>query len=427
MFRNRRIEKLLKILIIFVFAFFVILICMLRQQSDTENDNTIERIPRQNESEVETALSTASKSLKKLIKCKNKIQKAENISSGKFFIFKNYKIASKHFDCYDSITYVTHSDFTFLNNVVPLLQKWNGPLSLAIYAPGSDFTAALEGIFYLQNCHKRSYLVKKFTTFHLFFDESLLNVSQINHMPMKCSESKKYLEISQRQTFRTKNKLSYPINTARNLARSASITHFVLVSDIELYPNPQFINEFLEMIFNNENLINHKNVFVLPVFEIVQNQELPNTKYELQQLYLDNKIHWFHKQICLSCHLIPFHELWLIHTKQQMQIHSSVKRQAPFSNWEPIFVGTNADPWYDERLSWEGKSDKMTQAYIMCVLDYNFNVLSNGFLIHKPGIKTVAESARPELEDLNHKIIKEIILPEIRFLYGENENCEMYT
>jgi hypothetical protein len=29
--------------------------------------------------------------------------------------------------------------------------------------------------------------------------------------------------------------------------------------------------------------------------------------------------------------------------------------------WEPIFIGTNLDPFYDERLTWEGRRDKMTQ------------------------------------------------------------------
>lgn len=37
------------------------------------------------------------------------------------------------------------------------------------------------------------------------------------------------------------------------------------------------------------------------------------------------------------------------------------KRKGKFSDWEPIFIGTNNEPYYDERLSWEGKNDKMTQ------------------------------------------------------------------
>lgn len=37
------------------------------------------------------------------------------------------------------------------------------------------------------------------------------------------------------------------------------------------------------------------------------------------------------------------------------------KRNGYFVHWEPIYIGTHSDPHYDERLSWEGKSDKMTQ------------------------------------------------------------------
>lgn len=85
------------------------------------------------------------------------------------------------------------------------------------------------------------------------------------------------------------------------------------------------------------------------------------------------------------------------------------------------------DPHYDERLSWEGKSDKMTQAYIMCLLDYDFNVLSNAFLVHKPGIKTVKEASRRALEDINRDLIMKKILPEIKKTYGDRKGCKMFS
>ena len=52
------------------------------------------------------------------------------------------------------------------------------------------------------------------------------------------------------------------------------------------------------------------------------------------------------------------------------------------------------DPHYDERLSWEGKSDKMTQGYALCVLDYEFQILDNAFLVHKPGIKVLKKDPK---------------------------------
>ncbi len=45
----------------------------------------------------------------------------------------------------------------------------------------------------------------------------------------------------------------------------------------------------------------------------------------------------------------------------EMQTFHIAKRLGSQSKWEPIFIGTNDDPLYDEELHWEGRSDKMTQ------------------------------------------------------------------
>lgn len=44
-----------------------------------------------------------------------------------------------------------------------------------------------------------------------------------------------------------------------------------------------------------------------------------------------------------------------------MEVFYVGKREGKFSHWEPIFIGTHSDAYYDDRLSWEGKKDKMTQ------------------------------------------------------------------
>ena len=45
----------------------------------------------------------------------------------------------------------------------------------------------------------------------------------------------------------------------------------------------------------------------------------------------------------------------------KLNIFHIAKRTPPYSHWEPIYIGTHSDPYYDERLTWEGRSDKMTQ------------------------------------------------------------------
>ena len=46
------------------------------------------------------------------------------------------------------------------------------------------------------------------------------------------------------------------------------------------------------------------------------------------------------------------------------------KRSGKFIHWEPIFIGTKSDPLYDERLSWDGRSDKMSQVQEHTELKY---------------------------------------------------------
>ena len=97
----------------------------------------------------------------------------------------------------------------------------------------------------------------------------------------------------------------------------------------------------------------------------------------------------FHKAVCSQCHRIPHSKEWLEEKpKEGMEVTYVAKRIKPFQHWEPIYIGTNEEPLYDERLSWEGRSDKMVQGYKLCALDYEFHILNNAFLIHRPGIKT---------------------------------------
>ena len=43
-------------------------------------------------------------------------------------------------------------------------------------------------------------------------------------------------------------------------------------------------------------------------------------------------------------------------------------RSGALRHWEPIFIGTNKDPTYDERLSWEGRADKMVMRMMMMTM-----------------------------------------------------------
>ena len=87
-------------------------------------------------------------------------------------------------------------------------------------------------------------------------------------------------------TYKKKLKLDYPVNIARNVARATAGTHFVFPSDIELYPSPNLIRDFLAMIRRNGPLLQKPTprVFVSAIFEIANMHSLPNNKSHLVEL-----------------------------------------------------------------------------------------------------------------------------------------------
>lgn len=160
----------------------------------------------------------------------------------------------------------------------------------------------------------------------------------------------------------------YPINVARNLARKSSQTHFVLASDIELYPTPDFIAKFLGMVVRMRDLFENDQpkIFVLPVFEIPHNETVPDSKSELQDMYARKKAFWFHYKLCKPCHAIPQSEKWIASKEgEKLGVFATVKRKEQFRVWEAFYVGTNREPWFDERLIWEGQRNKMTQVRLI--------------------------------------------------------------
>lgn len=122
-----------------------------------------------------------------------------------------------------------------------------------------------------------------------------------------------YANVSAGQLYKTQKKLLYPVNVGRNIARDAAQTHFILASDIELYPTPGLAKKFLEMIARNDAPLQRKNprVFPLSLFEVDSALQVPRDKTELQELLKAGKAIPFHKRVCSSCHGVPKSKEWM--------------------------------------------------------------------------------------------------------------------
>lgn len=164
------------------------------------------------------------------------------------------------------------------------------------------------------------------------------------------------------QSYKSMHGLVFPINMARNIAKEESQTHFVFVSDIELFPTPNFIQQFLEMIQKNVSTHNSdvRQVFVLPVFEVMEDQKIPPNKSELQRMYQKKTAQLFHQKLCMACHRIPEFKNWIkMNETKSLGFFHRTKRVEKVKNWEPFFVGSRDILNFDERFSWEGQDNKM--------------------------------------------------------------------
>ncbi|KAH8376663.1 hypothetical protein KR093_000657 [Drosophila rubida] len=371
--------------------------------------------------------------VRSLLNCYDHDYNQQTLQRGDFWVLQNY-VRAEHGElkCHESITYTTHADYTFLDNLVPLLERWNAPISIAMHAPGTDFQPTLDSIKYLRDCVPGNQLVRTFATFHIYFGtkhipKTVPKAQDALKAGYNCSLPAPYFNVSSGHLYKAQKKLLYPVNVGRNIARDSALTHFILASDIELYPNPGLVKKFLEMIARNEQYLRRKapRVFPLSIFEVDENSPVPHDKTELQEFLRSGKAIPFHKRVCASCHGVPKSKEWMAANEtDELSVFHIGKRTGYYVHWEPIYIGTHADPHYDERLSWEGKSDKMTQGYSLCVLDYEFHILDNAFLVHKPGIKVLKkDNRRAMLAGKTNQLIRKIIYPELKIMYGMRKGC----
>ncbi|XP_055853699.1 beta-1,4-glucuronyltransferase 1-like [Episyrphus balteatus] len=379
-------------------------------------------------------MSNKSKKLKLILRCIDRPFKLEKIQDGSFWILKNY-IRADHaeLNCAESITYTTHGDLTFLDNLKTLMPRWSAPVSFALYAPGTDFNKTLESIQYVRNCLKESDLIQYYVTFHIYFPKEhmpkivpLTETDALN-WPYDCNLPPPYENINRTTMYKQSHNLSYPINVGRNIARKASLTHFILASDIELYPNPGFVDSFLEMVVRNSSVLSgdKPRVFPLATFEIDKRAIMPETKTQLQELLRNKTAIPFHKKVCSTCHNIPNMTDWMSASEtDQLNVFIVGQRRSKQVIWEPFYVSDNYEPFFDERVTWEGQKNKRIQGYAMCLLDYEYHVLNNAFLIHSPGIKVFKRDlVREKHVAVMNALIRKEIIPQYKILYGNRKGC----
>nr|XP_018917624.1 PREDICTED: beta-1,4-glucuronyltransferase 1-like [Bemisia tabaci] len=323
----------------------------------------------------------------------------------------------------DRVTLCSHVTPEFAAHVAELVTRWEGPLSIAAFVPDRDAADLVCAFRTLCRCLEDMSRV----SLHLVFPKDA---------PPKfapCGRRDGCLLRRQGLTFRARNKMTYPVNVARNAARFGAFTRFILVSDVELYPSGGLESGFVRWITKLGSWELGRVAFVVPVFEVDERSPVPGTKSRLLALHQEERAVYFHKWICAHCQKFPGIEKWLKRPDAGYGVVQALlisKREYPFHRWEPIFIGTHADPLYSESLTWEGRQDKMTQMHLMCLMSYRFVILDGAFLTHSPGIKRKFESGierrlKLQYEHQNYLQYNRIVKDASKE-YGVNEKCRIH-
>ncbi|XP_070065374.1 beta-1,4-glucuronyltransferase 1 [Drosophila virilis] len=349
--------------------------------------------------------------LRMAINCTDRDIVYEKKVHSNYWVLVNY-VPAEHgsLRCSVFITYTTHGDYRYLNNVAPLVERWRAPISLALYAPGTDFNKTVSSILWLRQCDPQRKLIRKW----------ILLAKQI-----KCTKVPPFANVSSDELYRKQMELKYPINVGRNIAKEAALTHYVLSSDIELYPSPGLVNGFLLMLAANMHLLNSTRplVFPLNIFEVSANSTVPTTKKELKYKLKTGQAIPFHRDIAPQFNIAPNLKKWIQHVdySDTMRVFCVNKR---IGYWDPIYIGTKQDPVYDETLSWEGMSDKATHSFALCLMGYRFHTLDNAFLVHRPGINQgYLDDERLRLAAHIRRKLRRQLLIEYFYKYGFQLGC----
>lgn len=110
-----------------------------------------------------------------------------------------------------------------------------------------------------------------------------------------------------------------------------------------------------------------------------------------------------------------------------MTVTTSYKRQGLYRLVEPFYIGTNEDPLFDEHVTWEGKHNKLTQAFVMCMQQYDYHVLSDAFVVHKPGIKSAADAIRAQYTWPMFVYIRDVIAKQYKIIFGFEDYCYLHN
>ncbi|XP_032819782.1 beta-1,4-glucuronyltransferase 1 isoform X2 [Petromyzon marinus] len=341
-------------------------------------------------------------------------------------------------DTWHELSLATHTSVNGLHHLEVLLERWEGPVSVAVFACANDTWLALAAIAAVRGCSKKA---RDNVAFHLVasanagFSSAAWGDAVVwadagkGHrwvapkVGAGCTEVFAWLgsEAVQgaRRNYALDGGVPYPNNLLRNVARAGARSRHVLVVDVDMVPSVNLHRDFLSMLRREDGggrrdrLI----VFVVPSFEIRHSRRVPDTKAELLRLLGALELRPFYDELCRKCQAPTDYARWAaLAPAPGLAPAYELEWRDP---WEPFYVGPSAAPPFDERFQQYG-FNRISQTCELHVAGYRFAVLDNAFLVHR-GFKLPGEfHAGKEAEQERNRILFRRFKQELKLRYADS-------
>lgn len=344
----------------------------------------------------------ACKPIKRVIK----LQAGETFDySGEYRLIRFYKHLGMPPEwTFHDVTIATQCSINHMHHVVHLTERWTGPISCAVFAPGIDASFADDAINTLRRCYPK---VVAQVDFHIVYPATAAGDFGFiggKWADLDCEDILDAIENYGYKNYAVGD-IPFPHNVLRNAARTGVTTEFVFLIDIDLTPSVNLREKFVEFA-HREKLIGksptrksnqagpsaemtialeHEDtdieleVYVVPVFEVRKEAEIPKNKKELLDGVKNNIVRPFHNETCWWCHAPEDWNQWeSLAPKKDLEIGFTAVWD---KSWEPFYISRREVPLFDERFKQYG-FDRIQQICELYVAGYKFKILDNAFLAH---------------------------------------------
>ena len=266
-------------------------------------------------------------------------------------------------DSSDTVTLVTQCSVDHIYHLVNLVERWTGPVSLAMFAPGRHLSITMEAVTLLYQCLPP---FRQNISVHLVYPlvhvPSLIPSSPPTSVP-DCQDLRSKLQniLTTNHNYAISG-VKYPNNLLRNVALQHAQTDFVMVTDIDMMPSHGLQQAFTAFshkysLTTNSSKIGANTVLIVPAFEILPHLSVPKDKASLLDLWKQGSLRPFYHELCWRCQRQTDYETWrnlsLIPSQAipEIKVAYEVEWKDP---WEPFYIGPKNVPKYDERFKQYG-------------------------------------------------------------------------